>query len=82
MNTGTPALENASARICSVTVLPVPVVPRDQTVTVTVFQQKFLRRGIAFAAAAHENSCFGQNPGHAALFIQSVVSWLAARILI
>ncbi|MNT91428.1 hypothetical protein D3C72_2325240 [compost metagenome] len=27
MNTGTPMLENCSARVCRVTVLPVPVAP-------------------------------------------------------
>jgi hypothetical protein len=37
-NTGTPALEKLSARICSVTVLPVPVAPVIKTVAVGIFQ--------------------------------------------
>ena len=32
--TGTPARLNPSARVCSVTVLPVPVAPGDETVPV------------------------------------------------
>ena len=34
MKTGTPIAENRSASVCSVTVLPVPVAPRDQAVSI------------------------------------------------